>query len=149
MPPIKDGEDKVIHGGQMWEDVEPQVSPVPGPDGGPVVSGYLGEAPPVPKAGAHTLLCLSGPCKYYFEWHTRADVDTRGLEQEPRQLNRVCTAIPGVHNDLTDDCVYVCNRWDPLTRAEVRALEGRRNQYRRLVQKLVQIQRQKERPNGR
>jgi len=49
---------------------------------------------------------------------------------EPRQHHHLCL-LPGtdVEVDFTEDCCFSCNRWDPLSRKELAALEKRRKDY--------------------
>lgn len=113
-----------------FKDVDPMPTPMAGPDGGPVMQGYLGPAEPIPAATPENFICLAGPCRYYIEIHSYAEVETRGLSHTPRQINRLCRVMSGVELDLTDDCVFACSEWDPQDPKELAARDARRKTYK-------------------
>ena len=131
---------------ERYEKVE--VSPLPpiAPDGG-FVPGPMGNPPAVPAATPQAFVCLRGPCRYYWRFESfmasgnpsgtwgeggLIDVQTGKPLRIPRQINHTCLAHPGTETELTDDLVYVCNRWDPLTPRELRAqLKRQEKHYRR------------------
>lgn len=126
-----------------YKDFEPSSVTI-SPDGG-IAAGFVGEAPAVPNATPDNMICLRGPCRHYFELETFiASGNTKstwdpetGLKDPltgepvrmPRQTTRSCTAELGIETDLTDDCVYACNRWSPLTPRELKAEAKRREKY--------------------
>lgn len=112
-----------------FKDVETMPVPPPAPDGGPNMMGYLGTPEPLPAADPDNFVCLRGPCRHYIEIHSFAEVETRGLNHVPKQINRMCKVISGVEIDLTDDCVFHCSEWDPLDSVDVQARERRRQRY--------------------
>ncbi len=108
------------------------------------LAGPIGSTPPIPAADPVTFICLRGPCRHY--WHFEAHMDSGnpketwdpeiGLKDEdgnpirqPRLIQRVCLAHPGVETELDDTTVYECSRWSPLTPREVRKLEKLRKSY--------------------
>lgn len=125
-------EDKESKGlGDRYQDIQPSPGPVPGPDGMPTMpTGFLGSPDPIPAATPENFLCLRGPCRFYLEFHSMADVEVRGLDHAPKQINRYCTVIQGDSVELTDECITACNAWDPMQPVELRAREERRNIFR-------------------
>jgi len=121
-------EDKQVSTGDTWENEQP-IPFAAGPDGAPMLAGFLEVGPPIPQATPNTFLCLRGPCRYYLEIHSMADMETRGLDKPPKQINRHCRVIPGIDFDLTDDCVYACSDWDPLEPKAIAEREARRDRY--------------------
>jgi hypothetical protein len=112
-----------------WKDVEPDPAPPPAKDGGPNMVGYLGRPEPLPKASPDNFVCLRGPCRHYIEIHSFAEVESRGLDRAPRQINRICKVIPGVELDLTDDCVFECSEWVPMDPMDIANREHARQRY--------------------
>lgn len=104
-------------------------------------------SPSVPAATPDTFMCMRGPCRYYWQLETffasgnpKDTWDAEdGLKDEdgapvrmPNQITRTCLAHPGTETDLTDDCVFSCTKWDPLTPREVKRREKRRSKYLKL-----------------
>lgn len=128
----------------QYADFEPAALVV-GPDGAPVL-GALGNPPPIPAATPANFVCLRGPCRHYWEftsymssgnpagtWGDDGLKDDAGNHiREPRQINRVCLAHPGTETELTEDCVFDCNRWDPLTPRELKRRDKRRSKHLKL-----------------
>jgi hypothetical protein len=139
----QDGGDKYKTPQTQYKDVE--LGPLPvAPDGGIAAGAAIGMPPPVPEATPQQFVCLRGPCRHYWELVTDMGSGNpastwdpiNGLKDElgqplqiPRQINRSCLAQLGMETELTDDCVFDCNRWDPLSRSEIRKLERRRRRH--------------------
>lgn len=115
--------------------------------GGLAMPGPVGMAPSVPAATPEHFMCLRGPCRHYWQLETffasgnpKETWDAEdGLKNEdgtpvrmPRQISRSCLAQPGMETELTDDNVYDCNRWDPMTPRELRQQAKRRSKYLKL-----------------
>jgi hypothetical protein len=116
------------------------------PDGG-IAPGPIGDTPQVPAATPEQFICLRGPCRYYWQletffasgnptstWdpeHGLKDEHGNPLRQ-PSQISRSCLVHPGTETELTDDLVYDCSRWDPLTPREAKRREKRRSRYLKL-----------------
>jgi hypothetical protein len=129
----------------QYKDVELGGLPPIAPDGG-FAPGPVGIPPSVDAATPDNFICLRGPCRHYWQMETfmasgnpKETWGPDGLKDErgaplrvPRQLNRSCLAHPGTETELTEDCVYECNRWDPMTPREVRKLDKRRRVYLKL-----------------
>lgn len=127
-----------------YADVELPILPI-GSNGLPAL-GLIGPPTPIPPASPDTFVCLRGPCRYYWERQTfmasgnpAETWGPDGLKDEdgnpiraPRQIDRTCTAHPGTETELTEDTVYACTRWDPLTQREIRARDKRIRKYLRL-----------------
>lgn len=127
-----------------YADFEPAPLSI-GPDGAPQL-GALGLPPPIPAATPQNFVCLRGPCRFYWQMETfmssgnpAATWGPDGLKDEsghairaPRQILRTCLAHPGTETELTEDCVFDCNLWDPLTTREVKRREKRRSKYLKL-----------------
>lgn len=77
-------------------------------DGLPIAPGLNVAAIPAPVAPAteETFVCLSGPCRWYWER------DTSFGDGIHRQRLRYCT-YGRATIDLTDNNVFLCNRHDP------------------------------------
>lgn len=128
-------------------DVELGGMPTIGPDGAPAI-GTLGMAPAVPAATPDLFICLRGPCRHYWQletffasgnplmtWdveHGLKDPETGEPVRMPRQISRSCLAHPGTETEITDDLVFDCSRWDPLTPRENKMLAKRRSKYLKL-----------------
>ena len=124
----------------QYQNVE--LSPiVVAPDGGAVIP--VGQPAAVPAATPENFICLRGPCRHY--WHLETfmasgnpkgtwgpgglkDADGKPI-RVPRQINRTCLAHPGTETELTEDCVYECNKWSPLTPGELGDREKRAEKY--------------------
>lgn len=131
----------------QYKDVELGGLPPLAPDGGFVAQGPIGQAPAVPAATPQSFICLRGPCRHYWQLETFMasgnPIDTWGPDglkdpetgkplRIPRQINRSCLAHTGTETELTEDTVYNCNRWDPLSARELRKLDKRRRVYLKL-----------------
>lgn len=130
---------------EQFAGIEPSPMPPIAPDGG-FMAGPIGAPPPIPPATPETFVCLRGPCRHYWElvshmesgnpantWGEGGLVDEAGaVIAQPRAISRTCVANPGFETDLTDDNVYDCNRWDPMSERELKKLERRRSKYLRL-----------------
>jgi hypothetical protein len=120
---------------ERYADVQLPPGPPIAPDGG-IAPGYgIQPAPAPPEATPDAFVCLRGPCRHYWHLETFAGAgnpkgtfENLGL-REPRQINRTCIANPGHETDLTEDCVYECNLWDPLSPDQLDAIEARRRRY--------------------
>jgi hypothetical protein len=130
----------------QYKDVELGGLPAIAPDGG-FMPGPLGVPPSVPAATPADFVCLRGPCRHYWQLETfmasgnpsdtwgeggLVDVETGKPLRIPRQINRSCLAHPGTETELTEDCVYSCNKWDPLTPRELKARGKRQTKYFKL-----------------
>lgn len=134
-----DDDEKARAPRERFDDIEP--SPV----GFGGIEGIAAPAPPTPEpeVSAENMVCLRGPCRYYWEMVTHVDAGNaggtfggedglrevtdvavaddgeveltygEGLVQMPKQMNRVCLVNSGYETELTGDCVYECSRWDP------------------------------------
>ncbi|MBT8452999.1 MAG: hypothetical protein KJO40_13605 [Deltaproteobacteria bacterium] len=131
----RDGGEKRKASADHYADFEPAPLPV-APDGGIAATG-IAPLSPVPAATPRNMVCLRGPCRHYWELTTYlgsgnpADTWAELGVREPRQLNRSCLAHPGTETELTEDCAFDCNRWDPLSPREMRKRERRRKRYYR------------------
>ena len=128
----------------QYKDVE-LPPPAMGPNMTPMM-GPVGSSPAVPAATPDHFVCLRGPCRHYWQLETFMasgnpamtwDPEV-GLKDEdgkpirvPRQINRSCLVHPGTETELTEDSVYSCSRWDPLSPREVRARQKRIDKYLR------------------
>jgi hypothetical protein len=128
---------------ESFDDVE--LGPLQiGPDGG--IAGPIGVPPAVEAATPEHFICLRGPCRHYWAFETfmasgnpketwdpetgLKDLDGNPI-RPPRQVSRSCTAQPGIEIELTDDCVYECNRWSPISPRELKRENRRREKYYR------------------
>jgi len=152
----REGRDKHKRPAAQYEDIDPSPLPPIAPDGG-FMSTPIAQAPSVPAATPDVFVCLRGPCRHYWELQTfmgsgnpkdtwgdgglreveSVDEDGEvtygeGEVQMPRQSSRSCLAHPGTETELTDDAVYHCSRWDPMTPREVRRIERRREKHFKL-----------------
>ena len=141
----KDDGEKIKAPSEQYKDFEPSAMAV-APDGGIAPDG-VGMAPAVPAATPEHFWCLRGPCRHYWELHTfmasgnPADTwnSEDGLKDEsgnplriPRQVNRSCRLQKGTETELTEDCVFYCTDWDPLTPRELRKRDKRQRKYFKL-----------------
>lgn len=130
---------------EQYADVELGPLPPIAPDGG-FAPGPIGLPPPVPAATPEQFICLRGPCRHYWQISTYiasgnpketwgegglVDLETGEPLREPRQISRSCRAQPGIEIELTEDCVYECNLWDPQTPRELVKIRKRREKYYR------------------
>jgi len=122
---IHDGEDadpdddydpKVLKLKDKFEGFVP--SPLPlAPDGG-VAPGPPIALSSIPEAIPANFVCLRGPCRYYFEIASHFEGEApEGIT--PKQFSRVCTVVKGVETDITDNVIYACNMWAPITIASL------------------------------
>lgn len=141
---LDDTENRVRVPLETYARIEAAPLPPMSPDGGVMPGAGLAPPAPVPAATPDNFVCLRGPCRYYWEIVTHLvsgnpkdtwdvedglkDQDGKPLEA-PRQISRSCLVHPGGETELTDDVVYRCNRWDPLERSDVKAVEKRRRVY--------------------
>lgn len=106
----------------------------------PTVANYapggphsLGDPEPVPERTPENLICLNGPCRYFWSMETMGHSGNPASYWRelgvapPRQRHLSCLRDPSGETDFTDDNVYTCNQWDPMTREETVALLERRN----------------------
>jgi hypothetical protein len=143
-----DDEDSGKHKVPLDQYADVEVGPLPpiAPDGG-FVGDPLGVPPAVPSATPDNFICLRGPCRHYWQIETfmasgnpkdtwgedgLKDPETGEPIRQPRQLSRSCLAHPGTETELTEDCVYDCNRWSPLTPRELKRDAKRRSKYLKL-----------------
>lgn len=127
-----------------FADVEIGALPI-GPDGGIAsdMLGPIGVSPSVPAAAPERFICLRGPCRHYWARETffgsgnpeetwgedgLRDPDGNPIRQ-PRQIDRTCTAHPGTETELTDELVYDCTKWSPLSPRELRRIAKQRRAY--------------------
>jgi hypothetical protein len=121
-----------------YSEISDEAFPAPpiAPDGG-IAPGWGGIDLPsgAPPATPQNMICLRGPCRHYWELVTTSpagnpsDTWAELGQREPRQINRTCIVNPGYETELTEDCAYDCNLWDPLREAEVTLREQRREAY--------------------
>lgn len=113
-----------------------------GPDGIPAF-GAMGAPPPLPDATPENFVCLRGPCRHYWEMSTHMSAGNTastfgpdGLRDEsgqplrpPRSILRTCLVHPGTETDLGDECVFECNRWDPIEDRVIKDIGKRRKAF--------------------
>lgn len=98
----------------------------------PPPPGFVGQPEPEEEATHDTLVCLRGPCRYYWELETKANVHANGLESvfKGRMMNRFCLRHTGdADPSIGGESIYACNQWHPLTAADLAALERDRADY--------------------
>jgi hypothetical protein len=130
-----ENEDKIVVPSEKhYADFEPSAPPV-APDGG-IAPGFALEQPTAPPAvSAENFICVRGPCRHY--WHlvtTSGAGNPKGTwdalgRAEPRQHSHTCIANAGMETDLTDDAVFECSKWDPITPEEQGLVQLRRQTY--------------------
>ena len=110
--PSHNDEEKIVSPKDRYADEE--VSPLPplAKDGGVMPIMPLSAPKPLPVASPQNFICLRGPCAHYVELNSIAEVELKA-DYQPVQINRYCRVVPGVLLDITEDCVFTCNRWDP------------------------------------
>lgn len=149
-----ENDDKVVSlGEKRYADFEP--GPVPtAPDGG-IAPGFGMEGPPpVPELNAENCVCLRGPCRYYwrtvslFDSGNPADTWEKLGMRAPRQHNHVCLLNRGMETDFTDDCIFECNKWDPLLPKDLVQLDARRRAYTESAAAAVEDQPEEEIDEG-
>lgn len=140
--PPDDHDDKRKTPSARFADVE--LGPIPmGPGATPLLPP-VGVAAGPPPATPATFMCLRGPCRHYWELKTFFDSgnpdstwdpeigikDAEGKPiAKPRQVTRTCLAHPGTETEITDDTVFDCNRWSPLSPREAKKLDKARRAY--------------------
>lgn len=104
---------------------------------------FIGQPEPVPPRTPENFICLRGPCRFYWHLTTMAGegnpagtFEALGIPR-PRQHHHVCLVNPGFETDLTDDNVFDCNRWEPLSHHEVTHRLTLRQDYERSVAAVV------------
>jgi hypothetical protein len=120
---------------EQYDNVESAPLPPIAPDGGFAPGAGVGMPSSAPPADPEHFVCLRGPCRHYWELVTYMGAgnpeDTwaeLGI-REPRQINRSCLAHSGTETELTENCVFACNLWDPLSPREARKREKRRERH--------------------
>jgi hypothetical protein len=114
------------------EDDDIPFAPIPGFEG---LGGAVGDPQAVPPRTPEHLVCMRGPCRHYWHVVTMAQEgnpeDTwehLGIEA-PRAHHYVCLVNPGMETEFTDDTVYECSRWEPMTEGELVQLGKRRRSF--------------------
>lgn len=80
----------------------------------------LGDPEPVPERTPENLICLRGPCRYFWSMETMGHSGNPASYWRelgvapPRQRHLSCLRDPSGETDFTDDNVFTCNQWDPL-----------------------------------
>lgn len=74
---------------------------------------------------ADVFVCLRGPCSHYMEQTEPAEV--HNVEEGLLQTTRTCLVKTGA--DLTEQTVYDCNLWSPITAASVAERTAAREAY--------------------
>lgn len=106
--------------------------------------GPIGEvlAPDLPPLNEDTFVCLRGPCRFY--WEVVSDANLGNVEGslpdgfKGQFVNRFCTRLSGdADPSLFEQRIYECSEWDPQDGNEARRREKRREKY-------FQIRRSKE-----
>lgn len=106
--------------------------PIPGPVG---MAGAVGNPPAPPPRDPDHLICLRGPCRYY--WHVVTMANEGNPEDTwehlgipaPRSHSHICLVNPGMEFEFTGDHVFACSRWDPQSEGELAQLTKRREAY--------------------
>ncbi len=126
-----------------FEDVAIGGLPPIAPDGGFIATGPIGNGAIVPAADPRNFICVRGPCVHYWQRETfyasgnpaetwgeggLVDGDHKPIRM-PRQIDRTCLAHPGTETELTDELVYDCGRWLPMTPRQVRKRDKLRRAY--------------------
>lgn len=131
-----DGEREPFVPRDVYKNWKPAALPPRGADGGfDPRHVQINKPPKIPDATPDNMVCLRGPCRYYWALTTLFDAgNPAGTFAElglptPRQRHHVCMRIPGTETELTEDCVFECNQWDPVQYAELQTLERRRQAY--------------------
>lgn len=131
---IEEDDKEVVPSEKHYADFEPAAPPI-SPDGG-IAMGFAVESPRAPPAvTAENFVCLRGPCRHYWHMVTMSGAGNPegtwaalGLS-EPRQHHHTCLVNPGMETSINDDCVFVCNRWDPIAPHDLVQLNTRRRAY--------------------
>jgi hypothetical protein len=128
---------------ELYKDVPPAQVAM-GPAG---ISSMIGPPAALPPASPAHFICLRGPCRHYWRMETFMasgnPKDTwdpeKGLKDAdgnpvrmPRQVHHTCLVQPGMETELTEDNVYECSRWEPLTPREVKRIDKKRRVYLKL-----------------
>jgi hypothetical protein len=134
MNKVETEDDHLVPSEKYAKEFEPGGLPI-APDGG-IAPGFGSESPPV-QQGIDESVCRRGPCRHY--WHLVTDFPSGNPDStwtdlgipKPRQHNHACLVNIGMETDLTEDFVYQCNRWDPITPRESDEISMRRELYYR------------------
>jgi hypothetical protein len=99
---------------EQLSNLEPGPLPPLAPDGGFVPAPATPPPKSLPSIPAHHV-CLRGPCRYYMEFDSGADVESVSdvPDYVPIQRNRLCTAVAGIEIDLGEVAILRCSRWEP------------------------------------
>lgn len=92
------------------------------------------ESPP-PRTPEH-LICLRGPCKFYWnfvskgDWGNPSSTWTADMPA-PRVHHHVCLRSKGLSEELdfSEEHIYSCNQWAPMSAIERASIENRRRAY--------------------
>lgn len=102
------------------EEWEPSPLPPIAPDGG-FAPDMVGNPEPIPEWTPENSICLRGPCTHYWHLVTMSEAgNPKGTWEalgvsEPRQHNHTCLVHPGLETDLTENNVYGCSKWAPMS----------------------------------
>lgn len=102
------------------------------PDGG-FMPSPMGEPASIPEATPETMICMAGPCRHYVEqsaWFPSGNVEG-SPGYNARETVRYCDRLRSAHISLTDEIIFDCNAWIPLSPAETKERAKNRE---RLVQ---------------
>jgi hypothetical protein len=149
---IRRPEGKRAELGEKLANEEPGPLPPLAPDNGFAPPLLATPAAPIPAAAEENFVCLRGPCRFFLQLNSIAEVDAPTLDHQPEQINRFCRAIPGIEIDLTDDNVFACTGWDPDLSPERGYREDRRVAYLNANPRVAEAdalrQRRKDNGNG-
>ena len=103
-------------------------APPIGPDGG-FAPQPLGEPPAIPKMTAANCPCLAGPCRYLIDqivWFPAGNAEgSPGADS--REVVRYCDRFQSAPINLTDELVFECSSWTPLSAHELAEREARKD----------------------
>jgi hypothetical protein len=92
----------------------------------------MGEPAPIPEANIDTMICMAGPCRHYVSqivWFPSGN--TEGSPgYDAKEEVRYCDRLRSAHISLTDELVFQCNCWEPLSEEEI---EKRKQYATRLI----------------
>lgn len=94
-----------------------------------VLADPIGPEDPIPEATEANMICLRGPCRHYVEITKRFKAGNRGMDRQFRQATRFCNVLTSEWIDLTDEAVFDCSRWEPMTPAELTQIRVKRDQF--------------------
>lgn len=89
----------------------------------------VGPEDPIPEATAENMVCLRGPCRHYVEITKRFKAGNRGMDRQFTQATRFCNALTSEWIELTDEAVFDCNRWEPMSTEELVRIRTAREQF--------------------